>query len=189
MNKGKWTLNRIFAFVLALMMILTVPEVSTAAVIDADTEDALVESTETKEVVEEVFDIESVQVEADDKDVANMTNTTIIYEEIVDLGEIQTSAGGTSFFGADDYISKTSGNHANWIDRIQISEDGKAFYNALAEAVDNDGTADFLIDDDYYSANNTMGNIHVFNYSDGSSETCNVVKYTSISSATNSFDT
>lgn len=187
MNKGKWTLNRIFAFVLALMMILTVPEVSSAAVIGADTEDAVVESTETKD--EEVFDIESVQVEADDKAATNTANSEIIYEEIVDLGEIQISAGGTTFFGADDYISKTSGNHADWIDRIEVSDAGKAFYNAMAEAVNNDGTADFLIDDDYYSANNTMGNIHVFNYSDGSSETCNVVKYTSISSATNSFDT
>ena len=49
MSKGKWTLNRIFAFVLALMMILTVPEVSAAAVIDADVEDAVVESTETND--------------------------------------------------------------------------------------------------------------------------------------------
>ena len=190
MSKGKWTLNRIFAFVLALMMILTVPEVSAAAVIDADVEDAVVESTETEEVVEEVFDIESVQVDADDKAATNTANTKIIYEEIVDLGEIQTSAGGTTFFGADDYVSKTSGNHANWIDRIQVSDAGKAFYNAMAEAVDNDGTADFLIDDDYYSLDNTMNNIHTFNYSGGVSETCNVVEYAKVTTTDYStFDT
>ena len=191
MNRGKWVLNRIFAFALALMMLLTVPEVAAAAVLDTEVETTVVENTETNEGEEEVvLDIESVQIDVANKEVANTSNSKIIYEEIVDLGEIQTSAGGGIFFGADDYISKTSGNHVNWIDRIQVSDAGKAFYNAMAEAVDNDGTADFLIDDDYYSLDNTMNNIYTFKYSGGVSETCNVVEYAKVTTTDYStFDT
>lgn len=112
---------------------------------------------------------------------------TIVYEEIVDLGETQTLKLGMSFLGTEEYVLKKDGNQAEWIDRIQISEGGRAFYDTLVEAVDNDGIADFLIDKDYYSDDANAENIKVFNYSSGS-EICNVVEYASVSNTEYEFD-
>ena len=148
MNKDKWTLNRIFAFVLALMMILTVPEVSAAAVIDADVEDAVVESTEKEDEVEE----EATEVimgadkgSADNKEASNVSKTPI--SGVIELGTTETSAYSFSFFTeTTDYVPLKSGNYEEWIDRIEVPDYALDFYNALVEGADNDGTADILID-------------------------------------------
>ena len=149
MNKGKWTLNRIFAFLLALMMILTVPEVSSAAVIDADTEDAVVESTETKEVVEEAIKAEVIVNEA-------AKNETVVYEGF-ELGKAQTAGLDISFFtDSSSVVSLKEGNYAKWIERITMPQYGVDLYNTLVEATDNDGTLDYLIDDEYVSTSSTL---------------------------------
>lgn len=149
MNKGKWTLNRIFAFVLALMMILTVPEVSAAAVIDADVEDAVVESTETEEVVEEAVKEEIIVNEA-------TKDETVIYEGY-ELGKTQTAGLDISFFtDSSSVVSLNNGNYADWIDRISMPQYGVDLYNTFVEATDNDGKLDYLIDDEYVSTSSSL---------------------------------
>lgn len=160
MNKGKWALNRIFAFVLALMMLLTVPEVAAAAVIDAEAEAAVVESTETNEKGEEAtekdgeIDISSnVNVSAGaNKEISTTRITFNMADNAMLLGETLTSAAGMSFFSNEAYVNLKTGNYVKWIDRIDVPEYGYTLYDTLVEAVDNDGTNDYLIDDTYFSS-------------------------------------
>lgn len=53
--------------------------------------------------------------------------------------------------GIDGSVELAEGKHAKWIDRLDLSHVDAAplldFYEALEEAVDNDGVNDFLIDD------------------------------------------
>ena len=53
--------------------------------------------------------------------------------------------------GIDGTVELVSENRVNWIDRLDLSHADAApllaFYNALAEGADNDGEADFLIED------------------------------------------
>jgi hypothetical protein len=53
--------------------------------------------------------------------------------------------------GIDGTVELSSGSHVRWIDRLDLSHADAApllaFYNALAEGADNDGEADFLIED------------------------------------------
>lgn len=158
---SKWTLNRVFAFVLAAMMILTVPEVSAAAVIDTDVEDTVVESTETNDEVEEEategdseIDISAnVNVSAGaNKEISTTRTTFNMADNAMLLGETLTSAAGMSFFSNEAYVNLKTGNYVKWIDRIDVPEYGYALYDTLVEAVDNDGTNDYLIDDTYFSS-------------------------------------
>ena len=43
-------------------------------------------------------------------------------------------------------LDKTSGSHADWLDRVQLPKEVLNFYNALVEAADGDGYNDWLID-------------------------------------------
>lgn len=53
--------------------------------------------------------------------------------------------------GIDGTVELSPGSHVRWIDRLDLSHADAApllaFYNALAEGADNDGEADFLIED------------------------------------------
>lgn len=50
-------------------------------------------------------------------------------------------------------VSENGGHNTRWIDRVNISDAGKKFYDILVEASDNDGDKDYLIDDQYYNLN------------------------------------
>lgn len=145
---SKWTLKRFFALALTAMMILTVPEVSAAAVIDVEAEDAIVESTETNDVVEEETTGVLAGVEkgvTDDKEASSVSKTPI--SGVLELGTTETSAYSFSFFTeTTDYVPLKSGNYEEWIDRIDVPDYALDFYDALVEGADNDGTDDILID-------------------------------------------
>lgn len=69
-----------------------------------------------------------------------------IRSEWVDMGESMTSAPGSFRPSSSDGVTLRSGNYVRWIDRISLPSYARNFYNALAEASDNDGVADWLID-------------------------------------------
>lgn len=63
----------------------------------------------------------------------------------------ETSAPVLSFFGANSSgVSLKESNEVEWIDRIVIPEEVRAFYDVLVEGSDNDGVEDVLIEDNYY---------------------------------------
>ncbi len=170
MKTWKKSLKRVLAVALAGVMVISVPEFSAITVWGANESNQTLENTKNPSSSNE----ESI----------------IIYEEIVDLGTTETTVGtGISFFSntVTSSVPLADGNHVKWIDRIAISDDGKAFYALLEEGADGDGTKDILIDSDYYSATND--NYITFNYSDGSKESCNVITYTTLTNTANSFDT
>lgn len=76
-----------------------------------------------------------------------------IIEEFIDLGDTLTSVpAGISFFSLDNgTVDLKSGSYVKWIDRLDLPDYALKFYQALEEAVDNDGKDDFLINDDYFS--------------------------------------
>lgn len=77
-------------------------------------------------------------------------------EEFIELGEAQTSTQPIGFFSlADGIVELNSGNHKDWINRLDLSEAQviKDFYDTLVEASDNDGENDCLIDDEYFAGN------------------------------------
>lgn len=78
---------------------------------------------------------------------------TVTEVELVDLGTVFPDADtGISLLGENDNtLELNKGNYANWIDRINIPDYAKDFYNTLAEYCDNDGKDDFLIDDKAFS--------------------------------------
>lgn len=72
----------------------------------------------------------------------------------------ETSAPVLSFFGANSSgVSLKESNEVEWIDRIVIPEEVRAFYDILVEGSDNDGMDDFLIEDNYYVATEGDGKI------------------------------
>lgn len=71
-------------------------------------------------------------------------------EEIMELPEPGTSVPAMGFFSlADGNVTLASGNHAEWIDRIDLSDDTdnamKTLYANMEEWTDNDGVADWMI--------------------------------------------
>lgn len=85
----------------------------------------------------------------------------IVFNETVELSPLKTFDGTTNVFTqAADSISLIDGTAEKWIDRIQLPEEAKKFYAMLEEGVDNDGEADILIDDSYFSA----GKIELMNF-------------------------
>ena len=142
MSKWKSKLNRVLALGLAGILAFSVPEFALAT-----------ENVAESDIVREMDDAgteESTQKN-------DVENPTIIYEETVDLGTVETSAPSMSFFaGTNAYVSLKNGNHADWIDRIDVPDYAISLYNALAEGVDNDGIEDVLIDDAYFDEDNTI---------------------------------
>lgn len=71
---------------------------------------------------------------------------------------LETSAPyGFSLMTVDNgKVDLASGNHEKWIDRVNLPDYAKNFYEVLEEAVDNDGTDDFLIDDKYFDLSGTL---------------------------------
>lgn len=47
-------------------------------------------------------------------------------------------------------VALKAGTYANWIDRVDIPDYARDFYDILVEASDNDGYNDYLIDDKYF---------------------------------------
>lgn len=83
---------------------------------------------------------------------------TEFVSEVLDLGDIQTSAPSFRFFRmmADGKVALRNGTYEKWIDRIDVPDYARTLYNTLAEGADNDGVDDFLIDDRYFSAANAL---------------------------------
>lgn len=83
-----------------------------------------------------------------------------IIEEYFDLGKVQTSAMSSNLFGlSDGTVDLISETAENWIDRLDLTGEEqviKEFYNTLVEATDNDGENDYLIADNYFSAENVI---------------------------------
>ena len=186
MSKGKWTLNRIFAFVLALMMILTVPEVSAAAVIDADVEDAVVESTEKEDEVEEEATEKEAVVESIKTEIQNIDNNaaanngkkiTSISGQIYEMEDIQTTGFSMSLFTNTTYPSLKEGNgYVDWIERINLPEYGYTFYGILAASCDGEAdVADYLIEDEYFSNVEGTQNLMDVTYTNGERDYYNYV--------------
>ena len=149
MNKGKWMLNRIFAFTLAVMMLLTVPEVAAAAVLDGETENTVVENIEETERLEEVLTAEVIVNDA-------VKGENVTYEAY-ELGKAQTAGYNFSFFSnSSSVVSLKAGNYANWIDRVSMPQYGVDLYHTFVEATDNDGILDYLIDDEYVSTSSSL---------------------------------
>ena len=69
--------------------------------------------------------------------------------EYIELPELETSAMSMMMFalGANEKVPLKSTNHANWIDRLDLTgaDYAMTFYNWLVENSDNDGTEDALI--------------------------------------------
>ena len=91
---------------------------------------------------------------------AEETSLEVQAEEYFDLGKVETSAIPMSFFGlADGSVSLINGTATKWIDRLDLTGDAavmKDFYNTLVEASDNDGTADYLIEDKYFDGDHSI---------------------------------
>ena len=166
MNKSRKGIKRVLAMALAVVMTFSIQDLSLTTAWGSETDNAQSNSTETNRTSD--------------------TESTIIYQETVDLGTIETSAYGISLMSDEPYVSLKSGNYADWIDRIDVPDYGKAFYEALVEGAENDGTDDFLIDDAYYASE--ADNIKMFTYSDNTSETYNVVTAATLTSTADDFD-
>ena len=166
MNKSRKGIKRVLAMALAVVMTFSIQDLSLTTAWGSETDNAQSNSTETNRTSD--------------------TESTIIYQETVDLGTIETSAYGISLMSDEPYVSLKSGNYADWIDRIDVPDYGKTFYEALVEGADNDGTDDFLIDDAYYASE--ADNIKMFTYSDNTSETYNVVTAATLTSTADDFD-
>ena len=59
----------------------------------------------------------------------------------------ETSAPGIQLYSGESPYLPTlkSGHYVNWVDRVDLPDYAKSFYNSLVEASDNDGNYDFLI--------------------------------------------
>lgn len=92
---------------------------------------------------------------ADEEELSDPQEEEIIEvrQEWFDLGDTATSApDGISLFSmTDGKVELKSGSHVNWIDRINVPDYAVKLYHTLVEASDNDGTADYLIDDYYFT--------------------------------------
>ena len=67
--------------------------------------------------------------------------------------DVRTSARPLLFSLAQDgTVALRPGAHERWIDRIDIPAWARDFYDVLAEATDDDGVDDFLIEDRYFDA-------------------------------------
>ena len=78
---------------------------------------------------------------------------TIIYEsEWEPIPELQTAAISANFFSLSDGKVPLTEYGETWFERLDLSEDRMFddFYNILIEASDNDGSNDFLIEDQYF---------------------------------------
>ena len=77
--------------------------------------------------------------------------------QLVELPAAETSAepGIQLFSAADGTVDAASGTHEKWFDRIDTSGApyAQTFWNVLEEAVDNDGTNDYFIEDTYFTKN------------------------------------
>ena len=64
------------------------------------------------------------------------------------MPQIETSASQWSTFSLseDGKVALKEGNHIKWIERINIPDYAKEFYERLEEGADGDGTDDILID-------------------------------------------
>lgn len=94
---------------------------------------------------EAVYNAEAAQVSAD----KSGTEKTVAAGELEWKGEIELSSALTQYQAADnsDVVSLKNGTYANWIDRINVPQYAVDFYNSMAEAADNDGDNDWLIND------------------------------------------
>ncbi|MEY8459721.1 leucine-rich repeat protein [Eggerthellaceae bacterium 24-137] len=84
---------------------------------------------------------------------ANHTVTQEDYE-VMDI-ETSSEMLDISTFSLDQsgQTALREGNYERWIDRLDVPEYALDFYAALEEAVDGDGTQDYLIADKYFSGN------------------------------------
>lgn len=83
-------------------------------------------------------------------------------QQSVDLKMIQTSAlpGISAFSLSDGTLTNNGGSHEMWFDRITFEGDVQTamnkLYQVLEEGSDHDGTADYLIDNTYFSYGNDL---------------------------------
>ncbi len=83
-------------------------------------------------------------------------NSYVEETEIVTV-ETMTSAPAIGLFGLDEgTVDLISGTAADWIDRIDITEELRDFYDKLVESSDNDGIDDFMIEDRYFDGDNVI---------------------------------
>ncbi len=105
--------------------------------------------------------------DADNGDVQNQPaeiDFSFLEDLIIDLPEPETSIPPMGFFSLrNGVVTLASGNHAEWIDRIDLSDDTsnslRTLYNQMEEWTDNDGVEDWLItgEKDLY----TVGSIDI----------------------------
>lgn len=79
----------------------------------------------------------------------------LFYTFSEELDKTETSAVPFSLFGAMDGSVELSGtNEEKWINRLDLTGEAGItleMYNSLVEASDNDGSLDYLIEDQYYT--------------------------------------
>lgn len=127
MKTWKKSLKRVLAVALAGVMVISIPELSAIASANTETSGEVVETTENKQNLE--------------------PEETIVYEEIVDLGMIETSAYAISLFGTEgNSVTLKDGHYQKWIDRINVPEYAIELYDKFVEGSDNDGVDDVLMD-------------------------------------------
>lgn len=75
----------------------------------------------------------------------------------IELPSTETSAQSLMTMSlANGRVDLANGNHVKWIDRVDLPDYAVDFYNLLVEGSDNDGNADVLIDDRYFSRDNAV---------------------------------
>lgn len=89
--------------------------------------------------------VEAVQLTADQSGMAEL----VASGELEVDGELEISSILNQYQAVDsnNVVSLKEGNYVKWIDRINIPQYAVNFYYSLAEATDNDGDNDWLIND------------------------------------------
>ncbi|MBO5159491.1 MAG: leucine-rich repeat protein [Lachnospiraceae bacterium] len=106
-------------------------------------EDTVIDETEESDETEK-----SPEHDAEQKEIIEVQMEDVYYL----VSEVETSATAIGMYSlSDGQISLKSSNETAWIDRLELTDasDIRSFYDTLVEASDNDGTADYLIDDSY----------------------------------------
>ena len=162
MKMGKKGTRMLSLLLMAALLVTSIPMPAYAA----EVEDTLSNVSEVvlTEVTEAEYELEQEVAEpgmdplAAEKAVA----ANLHVEKREEFSRIETSAMAMNLLSVEDgTVDLKDTNEVEWIDRIDIPDEIRAFYNQLVEGADNDGTDDILIDDTYYTDENYLTAITV----------------------------
>ena len=146
--------KRLFTRFLSIALVITILSADLSAYAASDiieTESDIIETESdiietTTEVMEEFAEETEEPEEIEQKEIIEVQMEDVYY--LVSGVETQATAIGM-YSLSNDQVSLKNSNETEWIDRLDLTDitEIRDFYDSLVEGSDNDGTADYLIND------------------------------------------